>query len=809
MLLRLKSNLTKQFSWYRLLSYPLFLITIFITIFVIGRLDRSIHLDNLRQIVLLAALFGLLLSLIRDPKPLMLIILSFFSGVIVVYTNIGNLIQPFFTYIRLGFKHLLSLIQSQPPTEEILPNAAQAQAQWNVLEQSIQVLYERQIDWVLNLPESVYDPVSLNLTWGILVWLITIWTYWHAVRKKQVVVGFIPALIIIAAANPSIESGLVWLFLILGIALCMVILSNQSKLEDFWQEMRLNVSERIRMRTTQYALYLSIGLVFFAGLITSPQLDDFIDDIRDRRTQADGQGQGQGESGTSDSAILEEETTIGAEQVLGETADGWLPNVHLIGSGPELADIEVLHASVQEPNAGLAPRYYFRSATYETFNLNGWQNIDKDSVFIPPEEEFEIDFTPNQKLLYQEVTLLRDLPKGNLMYVVGELTAANVYYYGSFHTKFVNNTYTDLFASVTDATEYAAYSITPFYGENDLRSASQEYPAWIENKYLQVPDSITDRVYDLAISLTATQPTPYDRVLSIENYLRGFEYTLEIEAPPRSQDIVDYFLFDLQKGYCDYYASAMVILTRAAGIPARLATGYLASTYDPEAGHFTVTEDQAHSWAEVYFPEYGWVTFEPTAGQPALIRQEERQLLPERLASEPQVDIPNPEPEKGGGRLMPDNLFILAGELSLLAAVGLAVFHWADKWFLSRMNPNKLLSEIYRRLRKLSKRMGINTNSTDTPLEFTNILTDALESLGKNKPMQILLASTPQKAAFIIQISNQAAYSNRPIESEQLRQAIHFWGVLRWQFLVARFLIRLQPFHASLKRVWFRLQQPA
>ncbi|HAY85794.1 MAG TPA: transglutaminase, partial [Chloroflexi bacterium] len=103
-----------------------------------------------------------------------------------------------------------------------------------------------------------------------------------------------------------------------------------------------------------------------------------------------------------------------------------------------------------------------------------------------------------------------------------------------------------------------------------MRNTSQEYPDWIANKYLQVPDSVPARVYDLALSLTATQPTPYDRAVAIERYLRQFEYSLEIEDPPEYRDIVDYFLFEQQKGYCDYFASSMVVLARAAGLPARL-----------------------------------------------------------------------------------------------------------------------------------------------------------------------------------------------------------------------------------------------
>ncbi|MCB2180213.1 transglutaminase domain-containing protein [bacterium] len=800
---------SKTISWYRALAFILIFITLFITIFIISQLDQGIHLNNLRQIVFLGFMFSLLLSLTAKPKPFLLILLSVSVGIIVIYANVGNLLQPFFNYLRLEVNHLFTQLQSLFGSQNISSASLQAQEQWDIIRQSTRVLYERQKDWFINLPESVYDPIALNLTWGIAVWLITIWIYRHVFNQKYVILGFLPSLIIIAGATSTVDAGLVWLFLILGLGISLHVLSNQAALEDYWQKKRYNPSELIRRRTVKYAVSLAFSLVFFAGLITSPKLDDFIDTIRERRQQAGGQSQGQGTTGNNNHDIFEEDNTSGPEEVLDNTADGWLPNAHLIGSGPELAETEVFYAQVQGSNGGLASRYYFRSATYETFTLRGWQNIDKDYLLIPPEEEFEIDFTPNEQLIYQEVTLLNDRPKGNLILVAGELTATNVSYYGSYHTKFINNTYTDLFAAVTDATQYQAYSTVPNFGENDLRNASQEYPTWITNKYLQIPDSIPDRVQELAFELTATQPTPYDRVLAIESYLRGFEYTLDVEAPPRTRDIVDYFLFDLQKGYCDYYASAMVILSRAAGIPTRLATGYLAKTYDSEASQFVITADQAHSWVEVYFPDYGWVTFEPTGGQPALTREDERQIISENQAFDPQIEDQITDSSSRPSNLKPNNLFVLLGMAIMLITVILFTYHWIEQWWLMRMDQKLALQKIYSRLRRNSGKLKMRIAPNDTPLEFSNILESALVKLNNHNILHWLLKKTPGKVTFIIDICNQAAYSNRPLEDTIIRQTIQYWGTVRLQLIIARILVRLLPLQSSLKRIWFRLQQPA
>ena len=801
--LRLKNIL----GWYKLTAAVFFLIVVLLLVNIVIRLDRGLQLESLRIIVLLAGAFGLLLSVLKRPNPFFTILVSFLGGVAAAFVVIGNLIRPIVELMQTSLMYLPSYWQYGFAKMELVSAAIQLQEKWGVVEQTGMVLYDRLRVWLAALPNPAYDPISLNLVWGIAVWLVSIWIYWFIVKKKQVLVGFLPPLLVIAGIYQSVDEGILTLLFVLGIGLLLAMLANQAQMEDFWRRRSFSSSGVIRERATQYGLLVSLVIVVFAAAISSPRIDQFIEDMKDRRRQAENAAQ-EGD-GVREVASQDEESLIGPAEVLDETANGWLPNVHLIRSSPELAEIEVFHVTVEEPNVENRQSYYFRSATYETFTLNGWQNFGKEFILVPPEEEFEIDFTPNERLIFQEVTLLNNLQRGNLMYVIGELTAADVSYYGSYHTKFVNNTYTDLFASVTRATQYAAYSKTPNFGETELRNTSLDYPDWIVNKYLQVPDSVPDRVYDLALSLTATQPTPYDRALAIEQYLRGFEYTLDIEDPPQYRDIVDYFLFDLQKGYCDYYASSMVVLARAAGIPARLATGYLVSTYDSESEQFIVTADQAHSWAEVYFPEYGWVTFEPTSGRPALERQEEREIMPDELAGELENEV---DLQSSGGsnfQLIPDNLFVLVSQLVILVILGSAAAHGIDRWTLQAMASNQMFARVYRRMRKSAERLGVKIKDTDTPLEFSDLLTIYLSRNKTNKLFSRLLDSAPENAALIISACNQAAYASNYPGREEVRRVISAWGKLRWQLILARVLVRLQPIGTELRRIWTRLQQPA
>ncbi len=155
----------------------------------------------------------------------------------------------------------------------------------------------------------------------------------------------------------------------------------------------------------------------------------------------------------------------------------------------------------------------------------------------------------------------------------------------------------------------------------ELREAGLvEYPTQDLTRYLQLPITFSPRVAELAEQVMAGESTTYDKVKALERFLRTFAYDEGIKAPGPDQDPLEYFLFDIQSGYCDYYASAMAAMLRSQGIPARAASGYAEGTYDPEIGTYLVTERDAHTWVEVYFPQYGWIEFEPTAGESILDR---------------------------------------------------------------------------------------------------------------------------------------------------------------------------------------------
>lgn len=136
-------------------------------------------------------------------------------------------------------------------------------------------------------------------------------------------------------------------------------------------------------------------------------------------------------------------------------------------------------------------------------------------------------------------------------------------------------------------------------------------------RYLQLPDTLPQRVRDLAEEVTADQPHLIGKLRAIEGWLgANTEYSLAAPRPPRGQDGVDHYLFESKLGFCEQIASSLVLMLRSLGFPARLTVGYTSGERNPLTGLFEVKASDAHAWAEVWFPTVGWLSFDPTADVP-------------------------------------------------------------------------------------------------------------------------------------------------------------------------------------------------
>ncbi|MFP7201299.1 transglutaminase domain-containing protein [Lysinibacillus halotolerans] len=173
---------------------------------------------------------------------------------------------------------------------------------------------------------------------------------------------------------------------------------------------------------------------------------------------------------------------------------------------------------------------------------------------------------------------------------------------------------------VVQLNEFTVQYSKPVYLYSELQNPTEQIDASITERYLQLPETLPDRVRELAAEIVEGRETPYDQARAIELYFRqsGFRYdTEDVAVPSEEQDYVDQFLFETRVGYCDNFSTAMVVLLRSVGIPARWVKGFAGGDVVDNNGSmstYEITNNHAHSWVEAYIPNVGWVNFEPTIG---------------------------------------------------------------------------------------------------------------------------------------------------------------------------------------------------
>ena len=270
--------------------------------------------------------------------------------------------------------------------------------------------------------------------------------------------------------------------------------------------------------------------------------------------------------------------------------------------------------------------------------------------------------------------------------------------------------------------------------ESDLSAAGTEYPSWILDRYLQLPGTMPSRVIDLAHELTEDMETPYEKAIAIRDYLRTLEYALDIEAPPDGTDGVDYFLFELKKGYCQYFASAMAVLLRASGVPSRMVAGYgpgaLMEQYGPgdmmgrgsavwQEWQDALAVQNSHGWTEVFFPGYGWISFEPTPGRPVITRGEFS--LPTQDAEGTGDSTVEPDRIETGS---PWNIRLLGITLGLALFGAIMWLGW--RRLLGRVSEPRL---AYARIGYLAALSGVGPRENLTPQEYGHRLATAVPEI--------------------------------------------------------------------------------
>ena len=259
-------------------------------------------------------------------------------------------------------------------------------------------------------------------------------------------------------------------------------------------------------------------------------------------------------------------------------------------------------------------RLYLRGLAYDQYNGRSWShsgtrrrslNLAADGTFLARPAGSRLP--DNQSIPIRQDILLETLDTAVLFaapfaeLVSGEFLTVQADAMSGLHLPF----------PPSSRIRYSVTSQAPHLVADEQIASILVYPDSIRSRYLQVPVG-SQQVADLAHRVSQQATTPFGRTLAIQQHLlENYRYSLEADTTTLSHPLEE-FLFTRKTGYCEHYATAMVVMLRTVGIPARLVTGFLATEWNEYGSYFTVRQRDAHAWVEVYFPHSGWITMDPT-----------------------------------------------------------------------------------------------------------------------------------------------------------------------------------------------------
>ncbi len=280
-------------------------------------------------------------------------------------------------------------------------------------------------------------------------------------------------------------------------------------------------------------------------------------------------------------------------------------------------------------------------------------------------------------------------------------------FYGTLRTSFTQ----------MPGVEWEVISVMPPTDPATLRATSTNYPPRIVRRYIeQMEVQAEAELGPIVAQVTAGAETPYDKVAAIREFLSTTcLYTTRAPAVPGGEDAAAYFVTSGRRGACDLFATSLAVMCRLAGVPARIATGYQIGEYDDTEGAYIARVRDAHAWAEVYFPEVGWVPFDVAAA--------------EADAGSDLLDL-----LRGPWRIRVNRLLAGVWRVVVVIAIGLALISAvvgpsvAVRWLRRRVrmkNSRERMGEAFEWFRRRAGRLaGVGAERWRTPAEVRDALAD-------------------------------------------------------------------------------------
>jgi hypothetical protein len=513
------------------------------------------------------------------------------------------------------------------------------------------------------------DSVPFGLLLALLAWAIGYWTTWFSVRGRRAWLALGPSMVAMLVNLSHFPGAMGALFaLYLGLALLVVVQSNAQHQQDGWDRSNTEYHKGHSLALFQEAAWATALLIVAAWLLplprsapgvrtawhslTSPwtgaesEFGRLFSTLRSGKSMPlhtfDTALPFRGSVNPGQSLVL----TVGADM-----PEYWRARTYDIYTSKGWLSSELITTPLAAATADHPEEPYKLQRTF-TFTFEPVQASNTIlaagqpvSVSVPAlaERPREVSYV----LDLQEPARNRDLPNDlqALASTLSRRQSANALSQADIEDSLPNDTHLlgttgtgqrlaalrvgrgepqsgDILA-VRSAQRVRAYNVTAYVSvaeATQLRQDSAAYPGWVLDRYTKLPDLTPARVRGLAQEITAGQTNVYDKALAVQEYLRGMRYTFDVPTPPTGQDAVDWFLFEQRAGYCDYSASSFAVLMRSLGIPVRVSVGYFTGRWDASAKKYLVSEADAHTWPEVYFPEYGWIRFEPTPARLPVVR---------------------------------------------------------------------------------------------------------------------------------------------------------------------------------------------
>jgi transglutaminase-like putative cysteine protease len=607
------------------------------------------------------------------------------------------------------------------------------------------------------------DSLVFIVLMGMLVWTVTYLVVWSVLRAHRLWDAIILSGLLLLGTlvyAPRNLSGYLAIFLL--VAMLLIIRFNLYLQEQIWRRARVHFNAgEITFDVWRAGLALTLVVLAVAWLAPAIPLTARSQVLATLRSPWYDLEERYGRLFTS----LRQRSAPGAD-FSGQSLT--------LGGPRELSEAPVMEVA---PSHRL---YYWREVALDYYTGQHWVNTDADAVQFgagyPPVPQ--VSFRAQVPVSHTVTVLIADtavLATAGQPVWTSRASRARVSY--------VEESLAEGFSHIRSRVPFAAQEAYTVHGlqsaatVEQLRLAGDDYPEWVVARYLQLPDEVPERVHRLAHTIAATATNAYDRAAAVEAYLRQtITYNDNVAAPPPDRDAVDYVLFDLRQGYCDYYASAMVVLLRALGIPSRMAAGYAQGEYDYAKHAFVVRQRDAHAWPEVFFPHYGWVEFEPTSARPLVERPRATRRIQELAPPQSPPQAPAPEvttpdtpptpPPLTATPSVPNQPAASARLMALLGLLAVAAGGGLWLWWRRARSGRDPAETVYARMQRLAAWAGVVATACQTPYEYAARLATAVPAA--------------QTAAWrVADVITRTRYAGRPLDPVAADEMVAAWRVLR------------------------------